>query len=554
MRWASLDSFLVQDDFWQDKMGKPIANKDFMMALLRHGTFESYTFYYLDQEDLAHCRACLEDALPAEALARVRLATHPQLADDMAAGAFDILHQGDFTYHAPYVMELRASRPDAPPFAVSGITHSLDGVNIQSRLLNILLAEPKPQDAIICTSECAEHMLRAAFDSLRERIHDRMGADLPEPPRLTRIPLGLSDAFDTPLDRAACRQALGLPEDQLVLLTLGRFSARRKMDLAPMLECLEHMISAGRLPPVTLILAGGGSDSEIAVVRDIVETLGLSSHVRIEANHSFERKRQLYSAADIFVSLVDNYQETFGLTVIEAMAHGLPTVVAEFNGYRELVANGETGFRIPTYASPCEEPWQSLAGVLDPSMLGFHRAQKIACDMRRFAEILQSLAQDGEQRRALGETGRKRGSQFRWSKLIPYYEALWREQHEAAQAASTVRHNDERRPAPVLVPDHRRVFGHYPSRILDDATRVGVSAYCRERMASAFKPVMYAAHEGRIGFAVMQAIMSRLGEGPRLLGTLLDEAAAACGLTREAVTLTFDFLLKHGYIEVEPAA
>jgi len=34
LKWGSLDSFLVQDKFWQDKMGKPIANKDFMLALL----------------------------------------------------------------------------------------------------------------------------------------------------------------------------------------------------------------------------------------------------------------------------------------------------------------------------------------------------------------------------------------------------------------------------------------------------------------------------------------------------------------------------------------
>lgn len=71
----------------------------------------------------------------------------------------------------------------------------------------------------------------------------------------------------------------------------------------------------------------GGSESEVALMRDIVETLGLSACVRIEANHSFQRKRELYRAADIFVSLVDKYQETFGLTVIEAMAHGLTAIL-----------------------------------------------------------------------------------------------------------------------------------------------------------------------------------------------------------------------------------
>ena len=57
MRWGSLDSFLVQDKFWQDKMGNPIANKDFMLALLTHGTLDSCRFYYLDEEELAEGRA-----------------------------------------------------------------------------------------------------------------------------------------------------------------------------------------------------------------------------------------------------------------------------------------------------------------------------------------------------------------------------------------------------------------------------------------------------------------------------------------------------------------
>ncbi len=53
MKWGSLDRLLIQDKFWQDKMGKPIANKDFMLALLTYGTLDSYRFYYLDEEDMA---------------------------------------------------------------------------------------------------------------------------------------------------------------------------------------------------------------------------------------------------------------------------------------------------------------------------------------------------------------------------------------------------------------------------------------------------------------------------------------------------------------------
>lgn len=195
MKWGSLDSFLVHDKFWQDKMGKPIANRDFMLALLTHGTFDSYRFYYLDEEDLAHGRADLEESLPVDKLARLGFATQSELARDAEAGEIDILHQGDFTYHAPYLMEYRAGAKVPRPFAISGTTHSLDGVKIQSRLIDMLLAHPRPYDSIVCTSDCAARMLAAAFADIAENFKQRFGAALPAPPELVRIPLGISDEF-----------------------------------------------------------------------------------------------------------------------------------------------------------------------------------------------------------------------------------------------------------------------------------------------------------------------------------------------------------------------
>ena len=61
---------------------------------------------------------------------------------------------------------------------------------------------------------------------------------------------------------------------------------------------------------------------------------------------SEEIKRQALAAADIAVFLVDNPQETFGLAVVEAMAAGLPLVVSDWNGYRDLVRDGMDGFRL----------------------------------------------------------------------------------------------------------------------------------------------------------------------------------------------------------------
>ena len=38
----------------------------------------------------------------------------------------------------------------------------------------------------------------------------------------------------------------------------------------------------------------------------------------------------------------------FGLVIVEAMASGLPVVATDWNGYRDLVAHGDSGFLVPT--------------------------------------------------------------------------------------------------------------------------------------------------------------------------------------------------------------
>ena len=72
-------------------------------------------------------------------------------------------------------------------------------------------------------------------------------------------------------------------------------------------------------------------------------------------------KRKALIACDLVLSLVDNIQETFGLSIAEAMAAGRPVVASDWDGYRDLIRNGIDGYLFPScwdeQANHVSFPW-----------------------------------------------------------------------------------------------------------------------------------------------------------------------------------------------------
>jgi len=120
-----------------------------------------------------------------------------------------------------------------------------------------------------------------------------------------------------------------------------------------------RIITVGRLQapkdPVTLVraLAGLKAESFTAVVvgdgpaRSLLETeirrLGLDGAVELAGECTNVRER--LAAADVFV--LSSSQEGLPLSVLEAMAAGLPVVATAVGGIPELVVHGETGLLVP---------------------------------------------------------------------------------------------------------------------------------------------------------------------------------------------------------------
>lgn len=545
LRLGSIDSFLMEDAFWQDKMGKPVANRDFLRALLRYGSFECFRFHCPDERHMARLREDLEQLAGADVLRRVKLSLQADLLRSLGEDPEEILHQGDFTFHMPHLMELRNRL--ALPICVSGVTHSLDGAWMQTRFIQLLLAGPKPFDSIICTSDCAKRLLEEAFQSVRDGFALSFRASLPAPPRLARIPLGLSEeAFQTS-DRGRCRLELGIPAGHFVMLSLARFSPRHKMDLAPILETVQWLKAGGHLPPFTLLLAGSGREPDLDLVREMVSHLDLQQEVRIEGNISRERKMALFGAADVFLSPVDNYQETFGVTIIEAMSQGLPVVASDFSGYRELVSHGRTGFLIPATASESGTPWDALMGLLDASAVRFHQAQKVALDLQALSQAVTALAANPRLRMEMGLRARARSLRYHWKTIIPLYEDLWTEQ----RGRSLREHlPDMRSPAaaPLLIPSPERLFGHFPTRRLRENDTLRLSPYGRDRCLEGFRPILYEDLRPLLDDHRREFLLRLLHERDWTLEEIVGAARSEFSCSKDAVMHELDWLMKHGYL------
>src|SRR5690606_25457261 len=108
-----------------------------------------------------------------------------------------------------------------------------------------------------------------------------------------------------------------------------------------------------------------------------------------------EDRMTAWAGADVFCSLSDNIQESFGITPIEAMAAGLPVVVSDWDGYKDTVQDGVEGFRVPTIM-----PAGGLGGDLalrhaleidTYDMYCGHTSSMVAVDVDATAEALARL-------------------------------------------------------------------------------------------------------------------------------------------------------------------
>ena len=145
-------------------------------------------------------------------------------------------------------------------------------------------------------------------------------------------------------DRRAARKNLGLSEDEVLALYVGRLTREKGLfDLAQ-----AFVRAHAKFPRLRLIAAGPDEEGIAPALKAILRPCG--SAVSISPLF-VPRPVNLLVGADILC--LPSYREGFGSTVIEAAACGVPSITTDVYGLRDSVVAGDTGVVIPA-GSPAE--------------------------------------------------------------------------------------------------------------------------------------------------------------------------------------------------------
>lgn len=199
------------------------------------------------------------------------------------------------------------------------------------------------------------------------------------------VPIGIPPAAEVP---PASAEELGYEADALNVACVAAFEPRKGHLV--LLDALRTATDSG--VRIRCALVGTGADE--ARVRRRVSELGLDDQVRFAGWR--EDVAAILRASDVLV-LPSLSNECFPNAILEAMAHGLPAIGTDVAGIPDQIDDGVTGRVVPPG---------------DPVAL---------------AAAFGELAGDGENRRAMGEAGRRRmRSEFTVERMVESVTALWR--------------------------------------------------------------------------------------------------------------------------------
>jgi glycosyltransferase involved in cell wall biosynthesis len=398
---------------------------------------------------------------------------------------FDTIFRPD-----PYAQQLFWQRQlTNAHYTFCGIAHAIGGLETGELLEQYCLDPTESTDAIVSPSRAVASAIRTFWDLYGDYLEQRFGAKFRCPVQLPTIPLGVDierfENLTSPDKRADQRQKLGLTDDDTAVLWVGRLSHAIKAHPLSMFQAAERAAEISGKSVHLLVFGYFIEPADEPHFTALADDMCRKAKVTFISNKDPRFPEGVWAAGDIFISLIDNMQESFGLTPIEAMAAGLPRVITDWDGYRDGVTDGVDGFSIPTLQPP-----PGSGGALSALLLtgremygGFlaKTALSVAVDQRKAGEAIAKLVMDKNLRRTMADKAKARAkSTYDWKHVIPAYEALWEEMAaKRKREAATIKRPKWPSVLPEC-PDPFTMYAAYPTSTLKETDRLSVIASADE--------------------------------------------------------------------------
>jgi glycosyltransferase involved in cell wall biosynthesis len=310
--------------------------------------------------------------------ARLRIGNAPFIPQLALLDGFDVLH-----LHQPFIFgaeaAVAASARSRTPL-VSSYHNELAAPGFKGLLF-------AGYDKVVTRTALRRSARLAVLSMEHARAAPLLAAELDRRPEaFAPVPNGVDLETFRPGAEPALRAALGIAEDAVV----AAFCA--KLDAAHLTKRPDLAIAAtARVPELTLLVIGGGP------LQARYEAEAAGGRVVFAGDQSHDEVARHLRAADFLV--MPSTLESFGIVQLEAMASGLPVVIADLPGAREVSRDGEHGVHVAP--DDLDDLVRGVRAMIDAGAEGRH---------------------------ALGDTARAHvAARYSWAHSAELLEAVYRE-------------------------------------------------------------------------------------------------------------------------------